>query len=279
MCPVCHARMTPPAGNEMRTRIALVVLGAIAIYSIYALVRHGQPGEPPEQAAKVTPSYEQTSRGNPQAPPPASTLQGRVQAADAQTRLPPPSGPSTEIGRLVLLLMPDIGQRSLTWDYRSDTRIRWVDPGYRTVSSRLGEVNERRGVIRTNVHGETSSVLRQRREELWWTVSLSTHSPAKFGPEAIGIDPGEPDEPCFGSLYEGCTFDPLPSIAAAGVQATPICRATKDGTELAAFTLHHPGRGDIELIVMNDGGSGGTSTSLEMRFADDLAKLCTLGSE
>lgn len=188
---------------------------------------------------------------------------------------PPVRGTSYELGRVILTLMPDRGQRTLSWDHRADSAVGWVDPGYKTVRNRLGEFAVRRGLIRTNVLGKRATVLRQRREELWWTVTYLTKGPPKFGPEKILLDPGGLSDVCFGTLYEGCEYDPLPSLRAAGIRAKQVCHAKIHEAHLTGFTLMHPGRGEIQLLVMDDGGSGGSSTSLEMRFSTPQ-ELCTL---
>lgn len=182
-----------------------------------------------------------------------------------------------ELGRLILLLMPENGQTSIPWDHRSESAIKWLDAGYVRQKDRLlGEHAVRRGLIRANVMGQQATVLKKGKEELPWTVIYWTSGPEKFGAEKILLEPGGPSEPCFGSLYEGCSFDVLPSLAAAGISATRLCRQRQQGAELSGFTLSHPNRGSIQLRVMDDGGSGGQSTSLELAFNPNPQTLCTI---
>ena len=183
---------------------------------------------------------------------------------------------SEELGKVVLLLMLDRQQNSIPWDHRAESAIRWIDNGYVTERrSNRPDIAVRRGLIRTNVLGIPATVLRQRRQELWWTVRYVTVGPAKFGVEEMWIAPGTPWEVCFGSLYEGCEFEVLPSLKAAGIISEELCRYSKGTEMLRGYILRHPQRNQTQLQVMISGGSGGFSTDLMLRASGDPKELCT----
>jgi hypothetical protein len=180
-----------------------------------------------------------------------------------------------ELGQAVLLLMPDRQQEVIDWDFRSESDIVWIDNGY--VMERLANDNEiaiRRGLVRINVKGKTSTVLRQRKQELSWTVQFETTEPPKFGVAEVWLYPGTPKETCFGSLYEGCSFEVIPSLKIAGISWKEICKYNRGQEQLRGYILRHPQRADTQALVMNSGGSGGDSTSVMLRLKGSAKNLC-----
>jgi hypothetical protein len=169
--------------------------------------------------------------------------------------------PSTELGNLILLLMPEEGAKVL-WDWRSESVIRWIDSGY----LEEGTSALRRGVVRVNVRGEASTLLGQRKEELAWTVIYSTDGPPKFGPRMISLQPGSVDsEACFGTLFDGCDFDPIPSLRAAGITVRGLCRDSKyDANFKRVYRLMAPGKRMMLFRWRENAGSGGSSSSYEL---------------
>src|SRR5271170_122267 len=90
---------------------------------------------------------------------------------------------SFELGELVLLLMPDAGSTSVGWEFRADSPIVWKTDGYKSIQLRNGTSYVRNGIVRVNVQGKRTTVLKQRVAELGWAVSYSTTSNPGLGPE------------------------------------------------------------------------------------------------
>jgi hypothetical protein len=94
---------------------------------------------------------------------------------------------------------------------------------------------------------------------------MQTDGPPKFGPQTIEIMPGfDGGNQCFGSLYDGCDFDPLPSLKRASIQTNLLCKDGVPGNETRVFMLSASGKHDATLVVMDSGGSGGSSTTLTL---------------
>jgi len=182
-----------------------------------------------------------------------------------------------ELGELILLLMPDSGATSVGWDHRADSRIVWQTTGYEAAPRADGTSKYiRNGIVRVHIQGKISTVLRQRIDELGWTVSYSSDGPPNFGPEEIAIEPGLPQEACFGTNYDGCDFDePLTSLSSAGIGATKICGKREMGVASSAFLLTHAARRPTVLVWVTSGGSGGSSAWLTLKLNEKPnAGLC-----
>jgi hypothetical protein len=131
--------------------------------------------------------------------------------------------------------------------------------------------------------GDVSTVLRQHTDELGWTVTLYTDAPAKFGPDSISVEPGLPDGgECFGTLYGGCTFNPLPSLKQAGITAKLLCAFDWQGrpTKLMAnatrtYAVSAAGKAPVLLQWMEHEGSGGAGMSITLLLHSTPAKACT----
>lgn len=174
---------------------------------------------------------------------------------------------SLELGELILLLIPDTPADQFGWDYRVNSPITWLTNGveYGGMSA------TRRGVVRVNIGGKKATVLRQKTEELGWSVIYKTDGNPNFGPAEIEIKPGgvAPEDICFGTNFDGCAFDaPLPSLSAAGIVATPICEKTSLGEEYKAFLLKHLDRRPTVMVMVTGGGSGGVSSSITLKLRD-----------
>lgn len=173
--------------------------------------------------------------------------------------------PSLELGDLVLLLMPKSGER-IDWDYRTDSAITWQTAG---VTQETGDNNgaSRAGAVRVNVMGRIATVLKQRKIELAWGVAYWTSRPAKFGPSEIKIEPGT-EEPCFGTGFDGCEFEPLHSLAHAGIDALEACDIQQASDKTRVYLLTSPQRRPVTLIWYTSGGSGGASSWLSLEVED-----------
>jgi hypothetical protein len=199
--------------------------------------------------------------------------------ANAQSVFPSSAGSlePLELGDATLLLMPDkttVGP--VHWDFREGSRqIAWVTDGYENAENRSGQVVPTRyGLMRIHVRGKKSTVMKRELTELAWTVSYSTESALKFGVEIIAIDPGEPRESCFGTLYEGCDFDPKESFENTGIAARVLCKVRTLGIEITGYELSHPNKRTTLARLITNTGSGGTSSSLELIFTTPREELC-----
>jgi hypothetical protein len=187
---------------------------------------------------------------------------------------------SLELGQLVLLLMPDSGSQYIGWDYRVNSPILWQTSGFNEFP--MGGA-ERVGLVRVNIQGSTATVLRQRVEELGWSVIYSTNKPAKFGPREIDIRPGTPtgDGQCFGTNFDGCDFkEPTASLLSAGIQVKKLCAKQWGAEGISVFLLAHSDRKPTILVWQTSGGSGGSSSWLTLKLNDEPgSNLCDRYSE
>jgi hypothetical protein len=187
---------------------------------------------------------------------------------------------SYELGSVVLALMPAPGQQRIGWDWQADSPIQWQN-GY-TLNPGASR-SYRDGALRINVMGVVSTVLRQHTDELGWTVELYTDGPAKFGPEAISVEPGASDgNQCFGTLYDGCTFDPMPSLKQAGISAKLLCafdesgRPTKSNSNFTrTYAISAAGKAPGLLQWSESEGAGGASTTVTLLLHSTPAKACS----
>ena len=151
-------------------------------------------------------------------------------------------------------------------DYRVNAQIFWITDGYKDSS--------REGLLRVHVQGKKSYVLKKEKYELAWTVRYATHSNPKFGVESIDLFPGVPNEICFGTLYDGCSFDPIHSIKAAGISAREICERSKSQQKIIGYQLSHPNRQGTLARWEEGWGSGGKESSFKLVFSVSSANLC-----
>lgn len=122
---------------------------------------------------------------------------------------------SLELGEAVLLFMPDNASEPIPWDFRVDAPVVWLTDGYKEDAMPNGETfSHRDGLMRIHVQGTRSHILKNQRDELAWTISYSTRSSPRFGVELVTIEPGAPGPAvmCFGTLFDGCVFEPRKSF-------------------------------------------------------------------
>jgi len=108
-------------------------------------------------------------------------------------------------------------------------------------------------------------VLKQRREALPWTVTLDSLDDPKWGPEAVEIEPGDPDNGgCFGPLFAGCNFTAAEALTGAGLTSKRLCRAQPgdDGGFREIYAISAPGRTPGFATFDVDFGSGGETDTL-----------------
>jgi hypothetical protein len=183
--------------------------------------------------------------------------------------------PSYELGAAILLLMPDRGTKQYFWDHRANSDVVWFDDGYQPQNSKTHEeIYARHGVLRVNVRGRVSTVLKQRKLELPWTIRYESKSHPKFGVETISLKPGFLEETCFGSVYTNCAFDVLPSLRYARITARQFCKSEGTQYKHVGYKITHPSRASALLIHMNSWGSGGNYSSIELRLGTESVLLC-----
>ena len=180
----------------------------------------------------------------------------------------PPSARSTprqELGAAIRMLMPPTGTQPLEWDFLSDAPIDWLTDGY---ASRGTDYHYRKGLLRVDVLGRITTVLRKRKMELAWVVEFSTGSPPKMGVETIKFEPGDGViEACFGSVYDNCWFDPRPSMERAGIGFKQLCSEGNLGNGSKLYALSAPGKAPMRLKWTMSEGSGGAGAWIELAIA------------
>ncbi len=159
---------------------------------------------------------------------------------------------------LIFRSLPGSDADLLGWDHLVDAQVLWITAGYDRTQSGA----ERTGLARIRVAGRTSTLLRQKREELAWTVRLETSANPKFGPERIEISPGTPNEYCFGSLTDNCAFTEEEALANPRLGKRLVCRVTPGGFPLAVYRVTAPGKHPAYVRVWTSGGSGGVASSV-----------------
>jgi hypothetical protein len=73
---------------------------------------------------------------------------------------------SFELGEAILLFMPDKNMESVNWDFRSDAPAIWLTDAYTTTGDygKGAEVAFRKGLIRINVDGIQSTILKKQKK-------------------------------------------------------------------------------------------------------------------
>jgi len=175
--------------------------------------------------------------------------------------------PRIELGKAIKMFMPADG-KGIGWDFNVDGPIAWMTDGYETTTNQSRA--QRIGLMRIDVLGKISTVLRKSKHELAWSVTYAANdSIPKFGAEMIRLSP----ESCFGTMYDGCMFDPRPSMTRAGISVTERCFRGHDSNGVAVFILAFPDRTPMQLLWANSQGSGGGSSWLEMRPLKSATQL------
>jgi hypothetical protein len=199
-------------------------------------------------------------------------LAGTLSSADAQP-VDLSAHPTIELSDLVVELLPADGFRSMGWDYMvNDPLMSWKTNG----TARQGSWTTREGLVHVTVGGKASQILRQKWENLPWTVTLSTSDNEKFGPKRIEIKPGgnDTDNICFGDRFRGCKFTEAQALSAKGLKATPVCHLDMVNSTLHGYSVSAPGKKPSLLIYELNEGSGGESSSIEIRPLSDKADAC-----
>ena len=175
------------------------------------------------------------------------------------------------VGKAIHMFMPDVGLKHIDWAYlnKSDA-IQWLDDTYK--SNPDGTLNFRTGLMRINVDGTKSTILKKTVKELAWSVVYQGPGNPNFGVQEIDLKPGidDGDANCFGSTTENCTFNPINSMAQAGIRVDVLCKST----EVTGLELSAAGKKTIKARMITSGGSGGSSSWIELYVNGNPSQLC-----
>jgi hypothetical protein len=179
---------------------------------------------------------------------------------------------SLELGELIFFLMPSKDSNFIDWGYLSNTKIIWQDDTYKTTNTPQGTYNSRVGLVRANVMGNISTILKKQTTELAWSVVYESYGNPKFGVEVITIKPGtdDSDGACFGSTSDNCSFNPIKSFDGAKIKYRQICKSS----EKVGYQLSAEGKKTIKAAWITSTGSGGSSSWIELYMNGDKANIC-----
>lgn len=184
-----------------------------------------------------------------------------------------------ELGEAILLFMPENSSKSVNWDFRENAAIVWNTEGYEAENMGSNEtLSFRDGLMRIEVLGKKSHVLKKNKYELAWTVRYSSHANPRFGIETISLSPGilHTNEYCFGTLYDGCSFELYPSLKKIGISATQVCKTSKSQPHIVGYELSYSGKSTTYVRIEDDFGSGGQTSSVVLFFKKP-SNLCGEG--
>ncbi len=186
--------------------------------------------------------------------------------------------PINDIADLVAAFIPPHGFDQLGWDYQIDnSAIRWVTDG---VDESLAGYATREGYVRARVAGLPSTRIRQRREELAWTVTLGDDNGVKWGPKWISIQAGTPankthgNQQCFGPLDDHCTFTAEQALASPMLTKQLVCSSPAGGERKDAYLVSARGKPPALIVYHNSAGSGGASSWIEIKPPSEKAEAC-----
>ena len=175
--------------------------------------------------------------------------------------------PSSELGDLVLDIM-ELEKERWWWNWKSNANIIWQDG-----ISYDSDSPTRAGVVRVNVLGSISKVLKEKEVELGWSIVLkSTDMSAKFGPDTLELSPAD----CAGVEYDGCVFDPLPSLDRAHIRHRLACHIEGVGQSKEVYVLESPAKDSMLMTLEHNFGSWGEGAFLSFApgTADTAPNVC-----
>ncbi|WP_273778499.1 hypothetical protein [Acinetobacter sp. GSS19] len=180
--------------------------------------------------------------------------------------------PSIELGEAIKEFMPtqtDILNTGVRWNYQANNpHVIWLD------KTHVQDYDySRKGVMRINVQGRVAKILAEREYELPWAVMYKSSRDPKFGVEAIQFFPGMPgieqehrnSWSCFGEKFRDCDFDPLASLAQAGIAFTKVCEDPTDGANYTnVYELSSLGKVNVFAAYSLSTGSGGATADFTL---------------
>jgi len=173
--------------------------------------------------------------------------------------------PPIALSELIFRAIPS--RPTMEWTMLQLPSVRWTTDG---VAYGAGDRSAYRiGLVRARANGEVTTLLRQRVEELAWTLELSTEGNEKWGPTSLHISPGLSDPAykgnyiCFGTNFTGCDF-PQSAIQSPKIKYARQCVIGSLGNQSVVMraTTTDGRRGTV--IYSGSGGSGGFSNSVEI---------------
>ena len=197
--------------------------------------------------------------------------------------------PIVELADLIVAVLPPNGFADVKWDYMVDNPIiDWQTVGiepYRVETQGYG--NYRLGLVRVQVAGVMSQVLRQKWEEMPWGVALRAPEP-RYGaeqgmpPQWIEVRAGNiytGDTECYGNDVKGCTFSVAQALDSPQLQSHPVCGTKPEsgggfGLIIQAYSVSAAGKKPSLLVYRFSGGNHYSSQWLEIRPLGDQPKIC-----
>lgn len=171
--------------------------------------------------------------------------------------------PSIEIADAVeMFFPPHDNQDNIYWDHLSEGPILWMDEGY--IDNEGEKAWLRRGLLRINIRGKKSYILKKTKQELAWSVTYRNYGNPGFGVHSVSIEPGTLEEVCFFPNTEGCDMDPIPSLTKKGYKLEEVC--APDGLSKVVYLMKHKGKKDRYLSINTNYGSGGATVSITLWF-------------
>jgi hypothetical protein len=178
--------------------------------------------------------------------------------ASAQTRVWPTSAakltPIT-LPALIASALPLGG--ALRWDNLQNGEVAWITEG---VAFDRGSTS-RHGLARVRVAGRMSTVLRQVKNELAWSITPESDEAPKFGPTRLTILPGiAGKEQCFGVTFDACNFSPEEALA--GLEHRLVCDVGPASYYAAVYEVKGREGRSGTVVYRRDLGSGGETNSV-----------------
>jgi hypothetical protein len=122
------------------------------------------------------------------------------------------------------------------------------------------------GLLRINIMGINSTILKIKNMELAWSIKYVNNGNPKFGVNWVEIFPGleSGDGICFGSTTDNCSFDPTPSLENSNIKVEKIVfECANQLWQPEVYLINYNGS-VAKLILETNGGSGGISSSIKI---------------
>jgi hypothetical protein len=157
-------------------------------------------------------------------------------------------------------------ENGITWDHLLIPNVSWTTDGIEYTETGMAR---RSGLARARADQTTTKILRQKWEELAWSLELSTDGNVKWGPTSLSIIPGldgsisEGAYICFGEGFQGCAFS-IEALRSPKLTLTPVCEIGSGANVSKVMdATTNDGRKGV-VVYQSSGGSGGISNSIEV---------------
>lgn len=182
------------------------------------------------------------------------------------------------LGEMVFRAIPT--RKGMGWDHLQIAQVRWLTEGFDFTETGF---STRLGLSRVRANGVVTRMLRQRWEELTWSVELETEGNVKWGPTSLLIRPGYNTQEskgqyiCFGTGFEGCDF-PISALNNPKLKLTKQCEVgSSGGSSIVMLGTTTDGRQGT-VVYSGSGGSGGYSNSVEISMLTP-AEYCSVNKD